>query len=71
MFFSSISNGSYSSNYNFTSVLNDDDILKNINQNDLVIFQMMVLMAFNSNDLFTSYEMKEGMGQYMNLIFGV
>jgi hypothetical protein len=71
MFFPSLSNGFYSSNYDFTSVLNDDVILKNINQNDLVIFQMMVLMASSSNHLFTSYEMKEGVGQYMDLIVGV
>jgi hypothetical protein len=41
--------------------------LKNINQNDLVIFQMMVLMASNSNDLFISYEMKEGGGAIYGL----
>jgi hypothetical protein len=32
---------------------------------------MMVLMVSNFNDLFTSYEMKEGGGQYMDLIIGV
>jgi hypothetical protein len=58
-FFSSSSNGFYSSNYDFTSFSSDDDILKNINQNDLVIFQMMTLMVSNSNELFTSHEMKE------------
>jgi hypothetical protein len=71
MFVSSFSNGSYSSNYDFTPILNDHDILKNINQNYLIIFQMMVLMASSSNDLFISYEMKEGMGQYMDLIVDV
>jgi hypothetical protein len=62
MFFSSSSNGFYSSNHDFTSFSIDDDILKNINKNDLVIFQMMALMVFNSNNLFTSHEMKEGGG---------
>jgi hypothetical protein len=65
MLFSSSSNGFHSSNYDFTSFSSDNDILKNINQNDLVIFQMMAPMVSNSNDLFTSYEMKEG-GEAIN-----
>jgi hypothetical protein len=30
-----------------------------MDQDELVIFQMMTIIASNSNDLFTSHEMKE------------
>jgi len=34
-----------------------------MDQDELVIFQMMTTIASNSNDLFTSHEMKEEVGQ--------
>jgi hypothetical protein len=33
-----------------------------MDQNDLMIFQMMLTMGCNSNEFFTSHEMEEGMG---------
>jgi len=43
----------------FISSSNHKDVLENLDQNDLVIFQMMTIIASNSNGLFTSQEMKE------------
>jgi hypothetical protein len=42
-----------------TSSSSDEDILKDMNQDDLVIFQMMATMAFNANDLSNSHKMEE------------
>ncbi len=41
-----------------------------MDQNDLMILQMM-LVACKSNDFFTSHEMEEMMGQYVDLVIGV
>jgi hypothetical protein len=54
-----------------TLASNDEDILKNMDQDDLVIFQLMVTLASNTNDLFNSHEMEERKGQYVNSIVGV
>jgi len=54
-----------------TLTSNDEDILKNMDQDDLVIFQLMVTIASNTNDLFNSHEMEERKGQYVNSIVGV
>jgi hypothetical protein len=42
-----------------------------MDQNDLMILQTMLLVACNSNDFFTSHEMEEMMGQYVDLVIGV
>jgi hypothetical protein len=52
---SSISDDSISSS-------SDQDILEDMDQDDLVIFQMMAKMASNTNDLFNSHEMEKGEG---------
>ncbi len=38
---------------------NHEDVSENMDQDDLVSFQMMTIIASNSNGLFTSHEMKE------------
>jgi hypothetical protein len=50
MFFSSFSNGSFSSNDNFISSSSDEDILKNMNKDD-------GNDNFQFQNLFTSHEM--------------
>jgi hypothetical protein len=42
-----------------------------MDQHDIVIFQMMAVMASNTNDLFNSQEMGRGGGQFVDLIVGV
>ncbi len=42
-----------------------------MDKNDLMILQMMLLVACNSNDFFISHEMEEMMGQYVDSIIGV
>ncbi len=49
----------------------NEDILEDMNQDDLVFFQMMATMAFNTNDLYNSHEMEEGGGQFVDLNVGV
>jgi len=49
---SSFSNGSSSSS--------DENILGDMGQNDLIIFQMMATMTSNSFDLFISNEIERG-----------
>jgi len=45
----------------FTSFSSDRDILEDMDQNDLFIFQTIVVATtFNSNDLLISHEMEEG-----------
>jgi hypothetical protein len=46
-------------NDDIISSSNHKDVLENMDQDDLVIFQMMTIIASNSNGLFTSHEMKE------------
>jgi hypothetical protein len=53
---------SSSNNDDFTSSSSDEDILENMDQDDLIIFQLMATMASTTNDLFNSHEMKEGKG---------
>jgi hypothetical protein len=57
MSFSSTSN-----NDDSTSSSSDEDILENMDQDDLVLFQMMAAMASNNDDLFNPCEMEEGGG---------
>ncbi len=45
--------------------------MEDMNQDDLVFFQMMATMAFNTNDLYNSHEMEEGGGQFVDLNVGV
>jgi hypothetical protein len=42
-----------------------------MDQDDLMILQMMLTMGCNSNEFFTSHEMEEGMGQFMDLANGI
>jgi hypothetical protein len=48
-----------------TSSSSDEDILENMDQDDLVLFQMMATMASNTNDLFNPHEMEERGGVNM------
>jgi hypothetical protein len=57
----SFSNGSPSSSDDLISSSSDENILGDMDQNDLIIFQMMA-MTFNSNDLFISNEIEGGHG---------
>jgi hypothetical protein len=66
-----MSSSSSSNSDDFTSTSSDEDILKDMDQDDLIIFQMMATMASNTNDLFNSHEMEEGRGQYVDSIVGV
>jgi hypothetical protein len=43
----------------FISSSNHENVLENMDQDDLVIFQMTTTITSNSNDLFTSHEIKE------------
>jgi hypothetical protein len=54
-----MSSSNYSNSDDSTSSSSDEDILEDVNQNDLVIFQMMATMASNTNDLFNSHKMEE------------
>jgi hypothetical protein len=62
---------SYLNSDDSTSSSSHENILENIDQDDLVIFQMMATMASNINDLFNSHEMEEGGGQFFNPFVGV
>jgi len=50
---SSSSNSSFSNSDDFISYSSDEDVLEDMDQNDLVSFQMMAMPTSNSNDLFT------------------
>jgi hypothetical protein len=54
-----MSSSSSSNNEDSTSSSSDEDMLEDMDQDDLVIFQMMATMASNTNDLFNSHEMEE------------
>jgi hypothetical protein len=61
MFSSSFSNGFY-----FIPYSSDEDLnLEDMDQNDLIIFQMTVLAISNSNEQVISYEMEER-GSFMD-----
>jgi hypothetical protein len=68
-----MSSSHYSNSDDSTSSSSDEDILEDVNQDDLVIFQMMATMASNTNDLFNSHKMEEWGGgcQYVDSIVGV
>jgi hypothetical protein len=57
---SSFSNGSSSSSDDLMSSSSDENILGDMGQNDLIIFQMIATMTSNSNDLFIPNEIEEG-----------
>jgi hypothetical protein len=61
----------FSSNDDFTFTSSDEEFLKDMYQDDLMIFQMMLATSCNSNEFFTPHEMEEGMGQSMDLTIGV
>jgi hypothetical protein len=65
-----MSSSSSSNNEDSTSSSSGVDMLENMDQDDLLIFQMMAMMASNTNDLFNSYEMEErgGVGVVNKLI---
>jgi hypothetical protein len=42
-----------------------------MDQNDLVLFQMMAIMASYTNDLFNSHEMEDAWGQFVDPTVGV
>jgi hypothetical protein len=71
MFPSSSSNGFFSSNDNFTSILSDVEILEDMSKDDLMVSQMMSLATCNSNQFFISHKMNGWMGQSMEPIVGV
>jgi hypothetical protein len=65
---------SFSNSDDSTSSSNNEDILEDMDQDDLVIFQMMATMASNTNDLFNSYKMEElgGINMWTQLlVFGM
>lgn len=68
---SSDSDVSYYNNDSFTWTSNDDEILEDMDEDDLAIFQMMATIILNSNEFFRSHEMEEEMGQSMNPNVGV
>jgi hypothetical protein len=47
---------SSSNNNNFTSTSNDEEILEDMDENDLTLFQMMAKIVSNSNEFFLSHE---------------
>jgi hypothetical protein len=47
---------SSSNNNNFTSTSNDEEILEDMDENDLTLFQMMAKIISNSNEFFLSHE---------------
>ncbi len=66
-----MSSSSFSNNDDSTSSSSDEDILEDMDQDDLVIFQMMATVASNINDLFNSHKMEWGGGQSMDSTIGV
>jgi hypothetical protein len=68
-----MSSSSFSNNGDSTLSSSDEDILVEMDQDDLVIFQMMATMASNTNDLFNSHEVEEWGegGQSIDLTVGV
>jgi hypothetical protein len=69
MFSSSFSNGSSSSSDDgFTSISSDEEILQDMGHDDFMIFQLLLIVACNSNEFFISHEMEE---EVRNPTFGV
>ncbi len=66
-----MSSSSISNSDDSTSSSSGVDFLENMDQDDLVLFQMMATMASNINDLFNPHEMEEGGGQYVDPPIGV
>jgi hypothetical protein len=68
---SSSSNSSFSNSDDFISYSSDEDVLEDMDQNDLVSFQMMAMATSNSNDLFTWCEMEEWARQSVDPTVGI
>jgi hypothetical protein len=49
----------------------DEDILEDLDQLDLVLFQMMATMASITNDLFNSHKMEKRGGQFVGPTVGI
>jgi hypothetical protein len=67
---SSSSNSYFLNSDDFISYSNssDEDVLEDMDQNDLVIFQIMMMTTFNFDDLFISREMEEQQRQFVDPI---
>jgi len=55
----------------FLPQVSNEKILEDMDQDDLMIFQMMLTTICNFNEFFTSHEMEEGMGQSMDIVASV
>jgi hypothetical protein len=69
----SSSNESDASFYNsdhFTSTSSDEELLEDMDNEDIVIFHCMVVFC-DSHEYFTSHEIEEGAGQYIDSTVGV
>jgi hypothetical protein len=66
-----MSSSSSSNSDDSTSSSSNEDILEDMDQDDLVIFQMMATMASNTNDLLNSHKMEEWGGRFVDSIVGV
>jgi hypothetical protein len=55
----------------FTSTSSDEEILEDMDEDDLAIFQMMHVNDNFSNEFFLSHEMEERASQFMNPNVGV
>ncbi len=71
MSFSSSSNGSSSSSDVFILASSNEKILEDMDQDDLMTFQMMLVTICNFNEFFTSHEMEEGIRQSMDIVVSV
>jgi hypothetical protein len=71
MSFSSSSNGSSSSSDGFISTSSNEKILEDMDQDDFMIFQMMLTTICNFNEFFTSHEMEERIGQSVDIVASV
>jgi hypothetical protein len=50
---------------NFTSISNGEEILEDMDKEDMAIFHSMVVPC-NSHEFFTSHEIEEGVGQFVD-----
>jgi hypothetical protein len=71
MSFSSSSNSSSSSSDGFISTSSNEKILEDMDQDDLMIFQIMLMTICNFNEFFTSHEMEEKIGQSVDIVASV
>jgi hypothetical protein len=64
MLSSSESHASFNSHH-FTSISNGEEILEDMVEEDMVIFHCMAVPC-NSHELFSSHEIEEGVGQFVD-----